>query len=242
LKAKRQVIATSGGFAIEPRNRRIDKYILSQAIAEKPKICFIGTASGDSKHYIERFYKFFAKENCTPNHLPLFKGTMVDVESFILSQDILYVGGGNSRNMFAIWKDRGIDQLLRKAYEKGVVMSGISAGSLCWFEEGMTDSIPGRLTSMPCLGLVKGSNCPFFNEDKRKTYTDFISQEKIKPGLANEIGVGIHFENETMKNVVTSRKDAKAYKFTIVGNEIHEEVMFPEYLELKRGKLKKYNH
>ena len=118
-------MATSGGFAIEPQNKRIDKYILSQSNSKKPKICFIGTASGDSKNFIQRFYNFFKKEDCVPGHLDLFRGNVIDIENFILNQDILYVGGGNSRNMLAIWKDRGVDKIIRKAYTKGILMSGI---------------------------------------------------------------------------------------------------------------------
>jgi len=91
------IIATSGGFAIEPRNKRLDRYILSQSSASRPKICFIPTASGDSKNYIQRFFNFFEKENCVPTHLKLFKADVENREDFLLSQDILYVGGGNTK-------------------------------------------------------------------------------------------------------------------------------------------------
>ena len=233
MEVTRKIIATSGGFAIEPRNKRLDKYILSQSNSKNPKICFIGTASGDSQNFIKRFYNFFKKENCRPSHLQLFKGNVEDIESYILNQDIIYVGGGNTKNMLAIWRDWGIDETLKKAYEKGVLMTGISAGSLCWFEQGLTDSIPGKYTSLDCLGFLKGSNCPFFNEEKKKTYIELMKSKKIKTGIASEIGVAIHYEDEKIKRVVSSRKNAKAYEYVFSGKKLMEKAIFPEYLNLK---------
>jgi len=150
-----------GGFSTEPENPLLDKYILAQSKKKSPKICFIANASGDSQSYIMGFYNFFRKQKCIPSHLSFFnRGT--DIEKFILTQDILYVGGGNTKNMLALWKEWGLDKIILKAYRKGIILCGISAGSICWFEEGLTDSIPNQLNKLKCLGILKGSNCPHF--------------------------------------------------------------------------------
>ena len=231
MTQSRQIIATSAGFAIEPRNKRMDRYILAQSPKKRPKICFIGTASGDSSDYIKRFYNFFNKENCQPNHLDLFRGNIVQVEKHILAQDIIYVGGGNTINMLAIWRNRGIDKMLTKAYHQGVLLCGISAGSLCWFEQGVTDSYPGRLSEMDCLGFIKGSNCPFYGEEKRKTYRKLLAQNQILPGIATEIGVGLHYIDESIHRIVSSRKNAKAFSFERAHKKVHISELVVDYLK-----------
>ena len=213
----KQIIATSAGFSISPRSKKIDRYILDQARSARPKICFVPTASGDAKGYIQRFYKFFNKENCQPDHLPLFKGKTNQLHSFILSQDILYVGGGNTRNMLALWRLWGVDKSITEAYQNGVVLCGISAGSLCWFEQGLTDSYPGQLVPIDGLGFVKGSNCPFFDGDmrKKKIYPKLIQSGKMKSGIATELGVGLHYMEGVLHRVITSKPNANAYKYTL---------------------------
>lgn len=238
MQNKKIVIGTSGGFAIEPRNKRIDRYILAQSTASKPKICFIGTASGDSKSYIQRFYNFFNQENCTPSHLPLFKTKIIDREGFLLAQDIIYVGGGNTKNMLAIWRDWGIDKILEKAYHQGVILSGISAGSLCWFEQGISDSVPEHLSALNCLGFIKGSNVPFYGEEKKKIYPEWIKSGTISSGIATEISVGVHYENGVLKKVFSSRKGPKAYKYIWQEEQLVEEIIKPEYIELSDTILK----
>jgi len=143
--------------------------------------------------------------------------------------------------MLAIWRDWGIDLILKKAYEKGIILAGISAGSLCWFEQGLSDSIPGKLTALKGLNLLKGSNCPFFDagKDKQKIYPEMIRSKNILPGVATEVGVGIHYENEKLIGVVTSRKGAKAYAFYINNGEVEKELMEPKFITLKQTKSAK---
>ncbi len=217
MEIKRHIIATSGGFGIEPENKKMDLYILSLCNSDNPRICFLPTASGDDKNYIERFYGFFNKENCKPSHLSLFRGNISNIENHLLEQDVIYVGGGNTRNMMAIWKDRGVDEMLKNGYGKGIIMAGISAGSLCWYEEGITDSIPGKYTRMECLGFLKGSNCPFADKGKKETYIKMIEEGEMKEGVATEIGVGVHYENEKIKCIFASRENAKAYLISMGG-------------------------
>ena len=234
----KQIVAMGGGgFSMEPRNKRLDNYILSLSEKKKPKLWFLPTASGDAKGYINRFYNAFSKMKCIPVHLSLFKPNFTDLESFVLSQDILYVGGGNTRNLMVIWKEWGLDKILKKAYENGIILSGLSAGSICWFEDGITDPLNAPLYKLKCLGLLKVSHCPHYDgEAKRKSaYYQLIKSGKSKPGYAADDGAALHFVNGKLKQVISSRPNAKAYKVTIEKQKISESPLPTIYLD-KRGK------
>lgn len=227
---KRQIIALGGGgFSEEPENPVLDNYILEQSDKEHPKICFIGTASGDSDGYIERFYRNFNNKNCTPNHLPLFKGYPNKIEEFVLEQDIIYVGGGNTRNMLVIWKLWGLDKMIKKAYANGTILCGLSAGAICWFDEGLSDSIPNQLIKLDCLGILEGSNCPHFDgePERQNVYKDKIRNGEMKDGIACDDGVGLHFKDEHLYAVISSRKVGYAYKYKLENEVLSEEKIEP---------------
>lgn len=229
----RQIIAMGGGgFSMEPENLLLDKYILDQAKKDLPKVCFVPTASGDQTNYIERFYKAFNSLPCQPSHLSLFEPEFTDLESYILKQDVIYVGGGNTRNMLVLWKEWGLDRYLEKAYKNGVILAGLSAGSICWFEEGLTDPLNAPLYKLDCLGFLKGSNCPHYDgENKRKpSYHQLISEGKIKEGYAADDGVALHFINETLSSSVSSRAKAKAYFVKCIESEMIENEVNTIYL------------
>lgn len=229
----RQIISLGGGgFSMEPENTLLDDYILSQSQKNKPKVCFIGTASGDSENYINRFYDSFKTKNCIPNHLSLFKGIPPNIENLILSQNVIYVGGGNTRNLLVLWKEWELDKILLKAYKNGVILSGLSAGSICWFEEGLTDSIPQQLNKLKCLGLLKGSNCPHFDGEKERQeiYRAKIFNKEMKSGFACDDGVALHFVNEKLFKTVSSRKNSSAYKISLKKDMLLEEKIIPTYL------------
>jgi dipeptidase E len=229
----RHIVAMGGGgFSMEPNNPLLDLYVLKLAGKDKPKVCFIPTASGDSQGYIDRFYKSFNKHQCIPSHLSLFSGHTADLESFVLNQDILYVGGGNTRNLLTLWKDWGLDKMIRKAYENGTVLAGISAGSLCWFEQGVTDSIPGRISSLKCLGFLKGSNCPHYDgeSERRPSYHRLMNNNEILPGIATEDGVAAHFINEEISEFISSHPDKRAYTVSLTNGEVNELEHKPTYL------------
>jgi peptidase E len=229
---KRQIIALGGGgFSDGPENPLLDDYILNQSTAQTPKICFIGTASGDSDAYIQRFYTFYENKNCVPSHLSLFKGHTAEIEEFILDQDILFVGGGNTRNLLVLWKEWGLDSIIKKAYENGTVLSGISAGSICWFEEGLTDSIPSKLTKLDCLGILEGSNCPHFDgePERQEVFKSMIESGEMKPGIACDDGVALHFVNEKLEKIISSQANKHAYKYEMTWM-LKEMVFEPTYL------------
>jgi dipeptidase E len=211
----RQIIALGGGgFSMEPENTLLDSYILKQSGKDNPKICFIPTASGDSEDYIQRFYSFFKNQNCSPSHLSLFRPPTRDLESFILEKDIIYVGGGNTKNLLALWKDWGLDTILKKAWNQGILLAGISAGSICWFEEGVTDSYGEGLEPLKCLGFLKGSNCPHYDgeAERRPAYQNLIGTKKIQAGIAADDGVAIHYIEQEISKIVSSRPTSKAYR------------------------------
>jgi len=211
----RQVLALGGGgFSMEPENPLLDRYILKQSAKKKPKICFIGTASGDAEGYIEQFYNFFNKENCEPSHLSLFNPHTRDINKFIQEQDILYVGGGNTKNLMALWREWELDVAIRQAYDKGTILAGLSAGSLCWFDQGVTDSYGSGLEPISCLGILRGSHCPHYDgeENRRPAYQAFIQNGSLGSGFAADDGVALHFIDGELQHIVSSRPEAYGYR------------------------------
>lgn len=228
----KQIIALGGGgFSMEPDNPLLDRYILDQSGKRRPKICFVPTASGDSETYIDNFYHFFNGQDCEPSHLSLFKPPTKDIEAFVLDKDIIYVGGGNTKNLLVLWKEWELDAILRKAWEQGIVLAGISAGSLCWFEDGVTDSYGEQLEPIHSLGFLEGSNCPHYDGeiDRRPTYQKLIASGTIKAGVAADDGAALHYIDQNIHRIVSSRPTAKAYRVFFDG-QVQEEELPTEFL------------
>lgn len=230
MEVRRHIIALGGGgFSMEPENLALDRYILGQARCAKPSVCFVPTASGDSEDYIRRYYESFKTLDCNPSHLSFFNSPREDLESFILQQDVIYVGGGNTRNLLAIWRDWGFDQILRAAVDRGIVLTGVSAGSICWFEQGVTDSMMSvgstRLASIDCLGFLPHSNCPHYDgeSNRRPEYHRLLQAGEITSGWAADDGVGLHFIDGELDTIVSSRPNASAYWVQRSGDEVQDE-------------------
>jgi dipeptidase E len=221
-----QIIAMGGGgFSMEPENLLLDRCVLSAAGAPQPKVCFVGTASGDAQTYLDKFYAAFDTLPCTPTHLSLFKPPTADLRSFVFDQDVIYVGGGNTRALLVLWREWGLDSILREAWLSGIVMAGISAGSICWFQQGLSDSvIPDDLAPLDCVGFLPGSNCPHYDGEpgRRPAYHRFIKEGKLDAGYAADDGAALHFIGQELKGVVSSRETAKAYSVRLVGSEVAE--------------------
>ena len=229
----RQIIALGGGgFSMEPDNLALDRYILEQAHKPNPKICFLPTASGDSESYTLNFYKAFTALPCQPSFLSLFKLPTADLEGFILEKDIIYVGGGNTRSMLALWREWGLDQLLFKAYQAGSILAGISAGANCWFEDCSTDSSPGKLQALTCLGFLSGSFCPHYDgeAERRATFHELIQTGALREGLAADNSAAAHFVDEQLIRAVSSRLEARVYRVYKVNGEVQEEALNTCYL------------
>lgn len=211
----RHIIAMGGGgFSMEPDHLALDRYVIRQTRKRTPKVCFVPTASGDSDSYTVTFYSAFSSLGCRPAHLSLFRPPTAGLEDVVLDQDVIYVGGGNTRSLMALWREWGLDRIFRKAHRRGVVLAGVSAGALCWFQEGLSDSVPGRMTRVACLGLLRGSHCPHYsNQSKRRpAYRRMIAAGRLKAGLAADDGAALHFVDGKLSAVVTSRPEASAYR------------------------------
>ncbi|MBT2662774.1 peptidase E [Bacillus sp. ISL-45] len=229
----RQIIAMGGGgFSMEPENPLLDLYILGQSEIQTPKVCFVPTASGDAENYILRFYKAFEGHKCIPSHLSLFRPPTRDLEDYVMDKEIIYVGGGNTKNLLALWKEWGLDVILRKAWQHGRIMAGVSAGSICWFEEGVTDSFGSGLEPLKTLGFLKGSNCPHYDgeEERRPAYQRFVGSRRIKGGYAADDGAAMHFIDEELIKAVSSRPVAKAYHVCETDGKVQEKEMETIYL------------
>lgn len=232
IKLARKILTMGGGgFSDEPDNLLMDTFFLSLTGKPKPKVCFIGTASGDAQNYIDKFYDNMKKHDVLASHLSLFKVPPGSLRDFVLDKDLFYVGGGNTRNLMVLWREWGLDKLLLEAYQAGKVMGGISAGSLCWYEQGVTDSVTGILSSIGCTGIIKGSNCPHYDseKDRRPSYQKLI-REGMKPGIACDDGVAAVFENENFVEFVASRPNAKGYFVKAENGKIVETEVAPRYL------------
>lgn len=150
---------------------------------------------------------------CSVRHLTFFNPPVADLRSYLLACDLIFVGGGNTKSMLALWREWGVDAILGEAWERGIVLSGVSAGSICWFEQGITDSIPGPLTPLPCLGFLKGSDCPHFDgePERRPTFHRMLTTGEIMPGYAADDHAALVFEGETLARVVATTPTARAY-------------------------------
>lgn len=216
-----------GGFSMEPDNLSLDQYILDQTHKARPSVCFVPTASGDSDGYILNFYKAFSKLECQPSFLSLFKPPTADLESFVMEKDVIYVGGGNTRSMLVLWREWGLDEIFRKASAAGVILAGISAGANCWFEQCTTDSVPGTLTMLPCLGLLPGSFSPHYDGEaqRRPTLHRLIQEKTILPGLAADNSAAVHFVDGQITSAVRSRPNAQVYRVALSEGQVVEEAL-----------------
>ena len=230
---RKQIIAI-GGAALPPEldNLLLVRYFLKQTRRKRPRVAFIGAAGGDSEAGRLRFYAGFSQFDCRPTHLPLFARTPRDLESFVLEQDAIFVGGGNTRSMLAVWRDWGLDLHLKTAWERGVVLGGVSAGSICWFEQGVTDSVAGPLTVLPCLGFLRGSNCPHYDSEplRRPTFRRLVATGRIADGLAADDGAALHYVDDRLAHVVASRPRAKGYRVTRAGRRAVEKRLVTRFL------------
>jgi len=214
MPKERNIIAIGGGgFGANPGQGIIEEYILKQTKKKKPNICFIPTATGDNEAYKVNYYATFSKLQCNPTHLDFFKRTP-DLNELISTQDAIFVGGGNTKSMLAVWKEWRLDKLLKKAYKQGTVMSGVSAGAICWFENGITDSWAADLKIMPCMNFIKGTCCPHYDEEpqRKPAVKKLILANKVKNIFAVDGGVALHIKNEKNFKSVVFRKDKNSYE------------------------------
>ena len=211
---------------MEPRNQMLDRYVLGLAKKSHPRIAFVGTASGDSSDYVRRFYLAMEKLPCRPADVSLFRidsAARPPIQR-LLEQDVLYVGGGNTANLLALWRLHGVDHAMREAWHRGVILCGISAGMNCWFEASVTDSFGPLRELKDGLGILPGSACPHYDGEanRRPTYHRLINESILPAGIAADDGAAVHFIGRRVFCCVASRPRAKAYRVLCRGSEVAE--------------------
>ena len=221
----RTIFAYGGGF-----NKEFMQYIIALTKKPNPKICFLPTATGDNPNTILAWYQTCENLPMRPFVQRVYIESYTTTKSFqdnLLSMDAIVVGGGNTLNMMAIWEAQGIDTVLRKAYNKGIVLSGGSAGSLCWFQGGTTDSRPKELSIVQGLGLIQSSHCPHYHSEpmRKPLYFENILKGKLSPGYAIDDRAAIVFENEKYVRSVAADDKSNTYYVSIVDGKVDEKLL-----------------
>jgi dipeptidase E len=229
-----------GGFTMEPSNPLLDDYVLSLPAAQErvrsasePHILFLPTASGDTAGQISAFYARFANRSCTAEHLSLFRlhEARRPLREIVLSQDIVYVGGGSMRNLLAIWSAHHLDRLLMTAWRRGIVLAGLSAGAMCWFQGGITRS-SGAPEALAGLGLLKGSLTVHADGEPERlpAWLTAVRDGALPGGWAVDDGVGLTFRGERLERVVSSRPGAGAQRVDVIAGELIRKRLAPDLL------------
>lgn len=228
----KQLLIYGSGRLTEP----FVKYTAMLTGKSKPNMCFIPTASGDDEDYINSWYEVCSTLDVTPHVLKVWISSYSQKETYeelIQNMDAIIVGGGNTLNMLAIWKAQGIDTLLKKAYEKGVVMGGGSAGSLCWFNGGTTDSRPAELSIVEGMRFIDQSHCPHYNSEKsrRPLYHNNILNGALSDGYACDDRAAIHFLNGKVQQAVALDRENHSYYVYQKNGEIIEKRLASKIIE-----------
>jgi dipeptidase E len=240
-RGKRQIFAMDSGFLeIEPWAPPVlQNYLLSLTGKAEPRICLLATASGDSPAIVEMFYRVMANHPCRARHLNMFAPCTSDFPGFLTDHDVIYVAGGATKNLMSLWRDWKLDEALRVAWDAGVILSGESAGMVCWFESCITDSLPERLLPLGCLGLLKGSACPHYDArpevppqvNRQTVFRSHIATGDIpSPGIATGSRTALHYIEDQLVDVVSDRKGAHAYKVERVPEGYRETPIDARYI------------
>jgi peptidase E len=220
----RQIIAIGGGgFYRDADNLAPEHYAIEQTQTNNTRVIFVPTASGEPDHTIASFYSAFLKLGCRPSVLTFFKRTP-DLRSSLLNQDLIYVGGGNTKSLLAVWRDWGVPEVLREAWHSGILLMGVSAGAICWFQQGLTDSFSDGLRPLEGLGFLAGSCCPHYDSEpqRRPSFHRLLASGQISAGVALEDWTAMHFRDTDVHRVVTARGGARAYGMRAVHGSVQE--------------------
>ena len=232
MGTRRQIVAFGGGgFSMESGNPLLDDFVVQATGLKKPRVCFMPTASGDADHYLVRFYNAFRGRG-EASHISLFRRERgaESIRDHLLSQDLIYVGGGSVISMLGVWRAHGIDRILREAWERGIVLCGLSAGSLCWFEECVTTYQKETRVTIG-LGLLPWSNQVHFElgSTAHKAFEEKL-KEGLRPGYAATDGAAFHFIDTELAQVVASRPEARAYRIELKGDHPKTTQLATRYL------------
>ena len=208
----RQIIAI-GGLSGVASDALLHRYVVEQAASSKPRVGYLGTASGDLAQYVDRFYEIYEPLASKTSHLPLFARTP-DIEAYLANIDVLIVGGGNTKSMLGLFREWNMTSLLRTAWMSGTVIAGWSAGAICWFESGISDSFADALHPIPCLGFLPGSCCPHYDSEsgRQEGYAQAVESGRTEPGLGIHDGTAVHFVGTQIHEVVATRETSRVVR------------------------------
>lgn len=220
-----------GGFMMEPWNPLLDEFILELTGKSRPKVAFLPTALGDSPLAIRNFHAFFEEREVERRQVTLFGRPRTDLRDLMLAQDLIYVSGGNTANALAVWRVHGMDAILRECWEAGVVLAGLSAGMICWYECSVTDSFGPLAALNDGLGFLPGSACPHYDgePERQPTYTKLVS-EGFPAGVAADDGVGLVYRGSELVECVSSRPAARAFSVSVRDGSVVEQPLDVRYL------------
>jgi len=212
VEGERRIVGLGGGGDTGAQSELLWQYVLELVGKDRPRMLYLPTAIGDHESGSVAFFERFARRT-EASHLVTFPYPPPDLRAVILEQDAICVSGGNTANMLAIWRVHGIDVLLREAWEQGIVLWGASAGMICWFEQGVTDSFGPQLAGMDCLGFLPGSACPHYDgEEQRRPLYHRLVAEGFPAGYAADEAAALHFRDGALVEAVASRPGARAYR------------------------------
>jgi dipeptidase E len=214
----RRILAMGGGgFTMQERSPALDRLVLTLTGKEVPRICFLPTASGDPREQTTRFYERFAAWPCEPSILSLFHlaRDRIDPREHLLAQDAIYVGGGSMRNLLAIWREHGVDKAMRAAWEQGIVLAGLSAGAMCWFSGGVTES-GGSPAPVDGLGFLEGSLSVHMDSEPERlpVFRRAIAAGRLEPGYSADDGAALLYAGTRLKACVASGPSARVVRVT----------------------------
>ena len=231
VMAPRILAIGGGGFLMEDAPSPIERYIVELGGVARPRVCFISTPSGDPIEMIEKFYAAFEPLGCDCSHLAFFRKPfrsslpLADFATPLLNQHIIFVGGGNTKSALGVWREWRLDSVLRQAWSQGTLLAGMSAGAICWFANGLTDSYWGAgLQPLDCLAFLPGSCCVHYNGDpaRRSGLHQAVNDRALEATLAIDDGAAVLFSGSDIARVVSWRPDSRAYQVSAAGDGVAE--------------------
>ena len=226
-ETERHIVAIGGGgLRCDPGDTALRQYLLDLSGRPRPKVCFLGTASGDDLDYAAQVAAAFEGMACEMSTLTLLTPMEVPPEEHLAHQDVIYVGGGNAFYMLVLWRSYGIDRHLRLAWERGAVMCGVSAGSMCWFDQGIRAISDSEFQPLsPFLGLLPGSSCPHYSSQpaRRQAYLEMVGSGRLTGGYAMGDGSALHFTGTLLSDTVMFRPGSASYRVQRQGTAAIEE-------------------
>jgi peptidase E len=229
---KGQIIAAGGlGLTQEPRDRWLHEYILQASGKAHPETCYLPQAGAENRERILAYYELMVALGARPSWFSLFGRVEDGWEQRLLAQDVIFVGGGNTRSMIALWREWGVDRVLQQAAQNGTILAGVSAGAICWFEQCITDSM-WPLSMVQGLGWLKGSACPHYDgeAERRPAALQMVAEGRVIDGIALCDHAAGHYVDGELRQVITTKTTAKAYRLRRKHDKTLEEAIEVRYL------------